>query len=117
MSWSEGRTWSSQNLMYSRVSPADLENSTTATSGARSKTSMVMASLPFLPWVGPCILTMKSFLPVTLKLSFFPMASSLGMRAEAECLDMNMEGDLLRVSNKFLRSKPLESEEIISKAL
>ncbi|RHN76596.1 hypothetical protein MtrunA17_Chr2g0333831 [Medicago truncatula] len=117
MSLREGLTSSSQNFTYSSVSPADLENSTTATSGATSNTSTVIPNFPFLPSVVPCILTMKSFFPVTLKLSFFATFSSFPTTAEADNLDINIEGDLFLVSNKFLRSNPCDKDEIISNAL
>nr|KYP50018.1 hypothetical protein KK1_028260 [Cajanus cajan] len=117
MSFSDGLTWSSQNLTYSSVSPADLENSTTATSGATSKTSTVMANLPLRPSSAPCMVTANSFLAVTLKLILLATASSLPSTAEAENLHIKTEGERLLVSNKLLRSKPWESDEIISNAL
>ena len=117
MSFSEGLTSSSHSFMYSRVSPADFQNSTTATSGATSNTSTVIPTFPFLPSVSPCILTVNSFFPVTLNFSFFATASTFAITVDAECFDMNIDGDRFLVSNKFRRSNPCDNEDIISNAL
>ncbi|KAJ0536819.1 hypothetical protein HanRHA438_Chr09g0426151 [Helianthus annuus] len=58
ISFKAGLTSSSQNFLYSSVSPADFENSTTVTSGATSNTSTVTDNFPFRPSDIPCIFTL-----------------------------------------------------------
>ncbi|PON99221.1 LOW QUALITY PROTEIN: hypothetical protein TorRG33x02_050810 [Trema orientale] len=116
MSFKAGLTSSSQNLAYSKVSPADFENSTTATSGATSKTSAVTESFPFLPSDAPCNLIWKSFTFATL-LNPFATISSFAMIALAVHLDVNMEPVFLLLSNKLERSKPDDIDDMNSNAL
>uniref|UniRef100_A0A0A0L4B0 Uncharacterized protein n=1 Tax=Cucumis sativus TaxID=3659 RepID=A0A0A0L4B0_CUCSA len=117
MSFRAGRTSSSQNFEYSRVSPDDFENSTMATSGAISNTSAVTDSFPFLPSDGPCSRSLKSFASDTLKLSFFATVSIFSMIVDTEHLDVNMDPVFLLFSNKLDRSNPDDIDDINSNAL
>jgi len=117
MSFSAGLTSSSQNFAYSKVSPADFENSTTATSGATSNTSAVTASLPFLPTAVPWSRILKSFTSATVKLSPLAAAAILATIATAENLEVNTAAVFRLASNSPERSKPEDMEEMNSKAL
>nr|KYP44238.1 hypothetical protein KK1_034303 [Cajanus cajan] len=99
MSLSAGLTSSSQNLAYSKVSPADFENSTTATSGATSNTSAVTASLPFRPSAVPCSMILKSFTSATLKLSPRAAVTILATMAAAEHLEVKTAAVFFLLSN------------------
>nr|KYP38896.1 hypothetical protein KK1_039834 [Cajanus cajan] len=69
------------------------------------------------PSSAPCMVSANSFLSVTLKLILLATASSFPSTAEVENLHIKTEGERFLVSIKLLRSKPWESEEIISNAL
>nr|GMD03427.1 hypothetical protein PanWU01x14_049760 [Ipomoea batatas] len=117
MSLSAGLTSSSQNFLYSKVSPADFENSTTVTSGATSNTSAVTESLPFRPSEFPCIFTLNSLAHAILKFSFLASDSSFARISGGEHFDVKSDPEFRRVSKRPDKSNPEAMEEINSNAL
>nr|GMD07753.1 hypothetical protein PanWU01x14_049760 [Ipomoea batatas]GMD09265.1 hypothetical protein PanWU01x14_049760 [Ipomoea batatas] len=117
MSLSAGLTSSSQNFLYSKVSPADFENSTTVTSGATSNTSAVTESFPFRPSEFPCIFTLNSLAHAILKFSFLASDSSFARISGGEHFDVKSDPEFRRVSKRPDKSNPEAMEEISSNAL
>ncbi|KAH0459135.1 hypothetical protein IEQ34_011949 [Dendrobium chrysotoxum] len=121
-SFNLGRTSSSQNLAYSRVSPEFFENSTTATPSATSNTSAVMANFPILPSSLLSILNLKPPLSslATPKPSPIPAPSNASTIAAGDCRDVKIVPFFLLLpspSNIPDKSKPPAMAEINSNAL
>nr|GLL21388.1 hypothetical protein PanWU01x14_049760 [Ipomoea trifida] len=111
-------TSSSQNFLYSNVSPADFENSTTVTSGATSNTSAVTDSFPFRPSLLRCIFTLNSFEHSIRKFNFLHTDSSFSKIAGAENFEVKSDPDLLRLLSKRLdKSNPEDMDDMSSNAL
>ncbi|KAJ6704981.1 hypothetical protein OIU79_009815 [Salix purpurea] len=118
ISFRAGLTSSSQNLVYSKVSPEHLDNSTTTSSEATSNTSAVTASFPFRPSSFPCNFTLNSAsLTATLKFNLFATDFNVVRIVDAGHFEVNIEFLLLLVSNKLDKSNPDDIEDMSSKAL